>query len=505
MINFLVNTFLDGRIARIEDHYKDTSAKTENTLKSLLRYGKETEYGKKHGMDHMSDYARFAAGMPINTYETIKADVQRMMEGGQNILWPSQITWFAKTSGTAEDKSKFIPVSKETLETCHYRGGKDILTIYRMWRPESNLFTGKGLILGGSHNIHAINQNCRYGDLSAVLIENISPLADYFRVPSKKTALMDVWEEKMERLMEETMHQNITNISGVPSWMLVLMNRMLEKSGKNHIHEIWPNLQLFIHGAVSFEPYREQFSRLFPKPEMMYLETYNASEGFFAIQDRMQAQDMLLFLDYGIFYEFVPAEEADNPIHVISLEDVEIGRNYAMVITTNSGLWRYLIGDTVRFTSKSPYRIKITGRTKHFINAFGEELMIENAEKGLLEACRESGAQIAEYTAAPIFMNGKEAGAHEWVIEFTSAPNDITTFGKSLDSALKKLNSDYEAKRTGSMTLREPIIHTVPQGTFAEWMKTRNKLGGQNKVPRLNNERRYVEELMEISGIKLPR
>ena len=503
MLNFFVNTFLDSRIYRIEGHYKNPSAKAEQTLKTLLRYGRQTEYGKKHGMNRMFRYEHFAGGLPINNYETVKADIQRMMEGHQNILWPTRINWFAKTSGTAEDKSKFIPVSKEALVNCHYRAGKDILTLYRMNRPDSDLFRGKGLILGGSHNIHALNKNCRYGDLSAVLIENISPVADYFRVPSKRTALMDVWEEKIERLMAETIHENVTNISGVPSWMLVLMNRILEKTGKSNMHEVWPNLRLFIHGAVSFDPYRNQFAKLFPHPEMTYLETYNASEGFFGIQDIAGSGDMLLFLDYGIFYEFVPAEEAENPTHIIPLEDVEVGRNYAMIISTNSGLWRYMIGDTIRFTSKEPYRIKVTGRTKHFINAFGEELMIENAEKGLVEACQKTGALIAEYTAAPLFMDGNKAGAHEWIIEFSKAPDDIQQFGSQLDTELKKLNSDYEAKRTGSMTLQSPIIHSVRPGTFALWMKNRNKLGGQNKVPRLSNDRRYVDELLDMTGIKI--
>ncbi|MCG9912116.1 MAG: GH3 auxin-responsive promoter family protein [Flavobacteriales bacterium] len=501
MLNFLVNRFLDRRIYRIEEHYQNPGKKTEETFRTLIRYGKQTQYGKKHGFSKIFNYTQFASQTPINDYETLKGDILRMMQGEQNLLWPTKINWFAKTSGTAEDKSKFIPVSKEALVNCHYRAGKDILTMYRMLRPESSLFKGKGLILGGSHSIHDINKDCRYGDLSAILIQNISPFANHFRVPSKQTALLGIWEEKLERLMQETLNKNITNLSGVPSWMLVLMNKMLEHTGKQNIHEIWPDLRLFIHGAVSFEPYREQFKKLFPHPDMMYLETYNASEGFFGIQDLPGNNDMLLFLDYGIFYEFVPAEEAENPTKVIPLEEVEIGRNYAMIISTNSGLWRYMIGDTIKFTSKAPYRIRITGRTKHFINAFGEELMIENADKALHEACLQTGAAIREYTAAPVYMDNQMGGAHEWLIEFEKEPQSLELFGLVLDSTLKKLNSDYEAKRTGDYTLRMPQIHILPKGTFDQWLKAKNKLGGQHKVPRLSNSRTYVEEIIHISGI----
>lgn len=500
MLNFLVNSFLDSRIHRLEEHYLKPELKAENTLKMLLRYGKQTQYGKKRGLAQAYTYEQFVRSIPVNTYETLKGDIQRMMQGEQNLLWPTRINWFAKTSGSAEDKSKFIPVSKEALVNCHYKAGKDILTVFRANRPNTDLFHGKGLILGGSHKIHDINKECRYGDLSAVLIQNISPFANHFRVPSKKTALMDVWEEKIDRLMEETMHRDITNLSGVPSWMLVLMNRMLEVSGKQHIHELWPNLRLFIHGAVSFDPYREQFHKLFPHPDMTYLETYNASEGFFGIQDRVGQNDLLLFLDYGIYYEFVAAEEAENPTHIVRLEDVEVGKNYAMIITTNSGLWRYMIGDTVKFTSKAPYRIKITGRTKHFINAFGEELMIENADKALSEACLRTGASIREYTAAPVFMQNKNGGAHEWLIEFDQNPGNEDEFAQVLDNTLKQLNSDYEAKRTGNMTLRFPKIRILPRGTFEKWLKSKNKLGGQHKVPRLSNERKYVDEIISITG-----
>lgn len=496
MLHFLVNRFLDSRIHRLDDHYRNSERKTEATLKMLLRYGKQTNYGKKRGLSQAYSYEKFVQCIPVNTYDSLKGDIDRMMHGEQNLLWPTKINWFAKTSGSAEDKSKFIPVSKEALVNCHYKAGKDILTIFRANRPQSDLFKGKGLILGGSHKIHDINSDCHYGDLSAILIQNISPFANHFRVPSKETALLGVWEEKIERLMAETLHRNITNISGVPSWMLVLMNRMLEQTGKGNIHEIWPNLRLFIHGAVSFEPYREPFSNLFPHPEMTYLETYNASEGFFGITDRAGADDMLLFLDYGIFYEFVPAEEYENPTNIIRLEDVEIGKNYAMIITTNSGLWRYMIGDTVKFTSKAPYRIKISGRTKHFINAFGEELMIENAEKAMQQACLKTQANIREYTAAPIFMKNTNGGGHEWLIEFDRSPNNMDEFALVLDNTLKQLNSDYEAKRTGNMTLQFPRVHVLPKGTFERWLKSKDKLGGQHKVPRLSNERKYVDEIL---------
>lgn len=481
-------------------HYSDPLTIQKEVFTELMGYVSATKFGTEFSLAKDDSYSDFSDKLPVQTYDSLKPYINRMLNGEKDVLCPGFIGWFAKTSGSAEDKSKFIPVTKKAMNECHFRAGQDVLSLYVTQNPDSKLFRGKGLILGGAHKINEFNNNIRYGDLSAVLIENITLAAELFRVPGKEIALMDNWELKIDKLINETLKVNITNISGVPSWMLVLMKHMLARTGKQHIHEIWPNLELFIHGAVSFEPYRAQFAKLFPSPQMCYMETYNASEGFFGIQDRQDADDMLLMLDYGIYYEFVPVEEAHNPVHVVNLENVETDRNYAMIITTSSGLWRYMIGDTVKFTSTDPFRIRITGRTKHFINAFGEELVIENAEKALREACLATDAEIRDFTAAPIYISDDAGGAHEWLIEFESYPRDPDYFAKVLDDTLKKLNSDYEAKRAGNMTLRFPRIKILPKGTFDKWLKSKNKLGGQHKVPRLSNERKYVDEILRISG-----
>ncbi|HPF93205.1 MAG TPA: GH3 auxin-responsive promoter family protein, partial [Tenuifilaceae bacterium] len=395
--------------------------------------------------------------------------------------------------------SKFIPVSYEALEECHFRGGKDILALYTDLYPETNIFSGKGLTLGGSHQVDKFNNQSYYGDLSAILIENIPWWADFIRTPSQKVALIPEWEVKLEMLTKEALKENVTNLAGVPSWNLVMIRHILDYTGKSNLLEIWPNLELFTHGGVSFTPYREQFQKLIPSPGMHYLETYNASEGFFAIQDNPCSNDMLLMLDYGIFYEFIPLDELASPSpHALTIADVEVGKNYALVITTNSGLWRYLIGDTVTFTSTFPHKIKISGRTKHFINAFGEEVIIENAERALKVACEKTGALINEYTAAPIYMGDNAKGAHEWLIEFEVEPADLKFFTAALDNALCSINSDYEAKRYKGITLMEPTVHALKPGTFFRWMRERGKLGGQNKVPRLSNTRDYVDSILEL-------
>ena len=415
------------------------------------------------------------------------------------MLWPSEIKWFAKSSGTTNDRSKFIPVSEESLEECHYKGGKDLLSIYCNNRPETKIFTGKCLVLGGSSQINQLNADSSYGDLSAVLIKNLPFWAEFYRTPEQSITLMENFEEKVEKIARATLEVNVTNISGVPTWNVVLAKRILELSGKSNLLEVWPNLELYFHGAVNFTPYREQFKELIPSDQMYYLETYNASEGFFGIQDLPNSEEMLLMLDYGIYYEFLPMEHLgeENP-KTLSLDEVELEKNYALIISTNAGLWRYMIGDTIKFTSLSPYRIKITGRTKHFINAFGEELIIDNAEKALAKACAETKCSIRDYTACPIYFKGNEAGAHEWIIEFEKSPKDLERFGELLDQELRALNSDYDAKRYKDMALRKPQIHQAPEGTFYQWMKTRGKLGGQHKVPRLANERRYVEEILAL-------
>jgi hypothetical protein len=422
-----------------------------------------------------------------------------MLSGEHNVLWPSEIKWFAKSSGTTNDRSKFIPVSEESLEECHFKGGKDLLSMYCNNRPDTRIFTGKCLVLGGSHQINQLNADSCLGDLSAVLIKNLPFWAEFYRTPDMSIALMDNFEEKVEKMARATIDVNVTNISGVPTWNIVLAKRILEITGKDNLLEVWPNLEFYFHGAVNFNPYREQFKKLIPSDDMYYLETYNASEGFFGIQDQSDSEEMLLMLDYGIYYEFLPMEDLhkENP-KTLRLDEVELHKNYALIISTNAGLWRYMIGDTIKFTSLSPHRIQITGRTKHFINAFGEELIIDNAEKGLAKACKETGAIIRDYTACPIYFQGNDAGGHEWIIEFEKKPDDPERFTDLMDQTLREINSDYDAKRYLDMALGRPLVHLAPDGTFYEWMKSRGKLGGQHKVPRLANDRGYVEEILKM-------
>ncbi len=465
----------------------------------LINDAVATEWGKKYDYRSIENINQFKERVPVQNYDTLKPYIEKMLNGEQNVLWPSEIKWFAKSSGTTSDRSKFIPVSEESLEDCHFRGGKDMLAIYCNNRPDAKMFTGKSLVLGGSHQINQLSPDSYYGDLSAVIIKNLPFWAEMLRTPGMSIALMDNYEEKIVKMAEATLGENVTNIAGVPTWTIVLAKRILEITGKSNLMEVWPNLELYVHGAVNFEPYREQFKRLIDNPNMYYLETYNASEGFFGIQDRSDSSDLLLMLDYGIFYEFIPMEEVDKEFpDTISLSEVELGKNYAMVISTNAGLWRYMIGDTVTFTTKNPYRLKITGRTKHFINAFGEEVIIDNAEKALNKACAETNAQIKDYTACPIYFCGDEMGAHEWIIEFEKKPKEFERFIDILDNTLREVNSDYDAKRFKDMALRRPKVHMAPNNLFYNWLKAKGKLGGQHKVPRLANERKYMDELLEM-------
>lgn len=470
----------------------------KKVFQSLIEKGKGTEWGKKYDYASIKTPQDFSSRVPVSPYESLFPYIDRMMKGEQNVLWPTQINWFSKSSGTTNAKSKFIPVSKESLQECHYKGGKDLLALYFTAFPESKLFDGKGLAIGGTYYDNPARKNSYYGDISAVIMGNLPPWAQYARTPDLKTAIMDEWEAKIQRIAEKTINQNVTNIAGVPTWTIVLLEKILEMTGKKNMLEVWPNFEAFYHGAVSFTPYRGVFKKFFPDPKVLYIETYNASEGFFGMQDRLHADDMLLMLDYGIFYEFIPAEEADseNP-KILQLHEVEVGKNYALIISTNGGLWRYKIGDTVKFTSLSPYRIKVSGRTKHFINAFGEEMIIENAETAITEASAKTGAIISEYTAAPIYLDTKSKGGHEWLIEFTSPPSDIDLFTDILDAKLKEINSDYEAKRYKDLALQKPVVRIIPEGTFYNWMKRRGKLGGQNKVPRLSNSREYVDDIIK--------
>ncbi|MCK9203964.1 MAG: GH3 auxin-responsive promoter family protein [Bacteroidales bacterium] len=498
LINSLVSWVMKKRIHQIELFMQYPHEVQSEWFHKLLGNAKNTEWGRKYDFKSIQNPEQFRNRIPVQKYESIKKSVDRLRRGEQNIMWPSEIKWFAKSSGTTNDKSKFIPVSQEALEECHFKGGKDMLSIYCNNHPETKLFDGKAIAMGGSHQITEVNNEsyCQ-GDLSAILIQNLPTWVEFLRTPNLSIALMDEWESKIEMMATETILHDVTNISGVPSWTLLLFKRILEITGKKNLLEIWPNFELFIHGGVSFFPYQEQFRQILPSEKVNYLETYNASEGFFGIQDRDKADDMLLMLDYGIYYEFIPVDMLDSDFpQACTLGETDLQTNYAMLITTNAGLWRYMIGDTIRFTSNSPYRIKITGRTKNFINAFGEELIIDNAEKAIAVACERSHAIVTEYTAAPVYLEGNKKGAHEWLIEFEKPPADLSFFTSTLDNALKSLNSDYEAKRYHGLLLEEPRIHIMPPGAFYNWMKSRGKLGGQHKVPRLSNNRKYIEEIL---------
>jgi hypothetical protein len=498
IINSIISWFLKKRKHQIELFLKYPNDVQEEVLIKLLNTAKNTEFGKKHHFSAIENHKDFANNVPIQKYETFEPWIERCRKGEQNLFWPTPIKWFAKSSGTTNAKSKFIPVSEDALENCHMKAGKDMLCLYINNNPNTQLFTGKGLRLGGSSEVYKDN-NSYFGDLSAIITENLPFWADFSSAPSQEVALMAEWESKMEAIIDETVKENITSLVGVPSWMLVLLNRVLEKTGKANILEVWPNLEVYFHGGVNFNPYREQYKKLIPKKDFKYFETYNASEGFFALQDINNSKELLLMLDYGIYYEFIPMSEYNGEnSQTIPLSNVKTGLDYALIITTNGGLWRYLIGDTIRFTSLNPYRIKITGRTKHYINVFGEELNIENVEDALKLACDKTKATITDYTVGPIFMDGKEKGGHEWIIEFKNAPENLSYFTALLDNALKSINSDYEAKRYKNMTLELPKIHSAKKGLFYSWLQKKGKLGGQNKVPRLSNSRSFVEELLTL-------
>ena len=499
IVNSFLNWYMKKRMHQIELFMKYPDEVQEEWFFSLINDASNTEWGKKYNYRSIENIHQFKERIPVQSYDSLKPYIEKMLAGEQNILWPSEIKWFAKSSGTTNDRSKFIPVSEESLEECHFKGGKDMLAIYCNNRPDAKMFTGKSLVLGGSHQINQLSPDSFYGDLSAVIIKNLPFWAEMLRTPDMSIALMDNYEEKIEKMARATIEVNVTNIAGVPTWTIVLAKRILEITGKQNLIEVWPHLELYVHGAVNFEPYREQFKKLIPNADMYYLETYNASEGFFGIQDQSDSSDLLLMLDYGIYYEFIPMEEVDKEFpNTLSLNEVEIEKNYAIVISTNAGLWRYMIGDTVKFTSLNPYRLKITGRTKHFINAFGEEVIIDNAEKALNKACADTNAQIRDYTACPIYFKGDEAGAHEWIIEFEKKPKEFERFIDILDNTLREVNSDYDAKRFKDMALKRPKVHQAPDGTFYQWLKKKGKLGGQHKVPRLANERKYVDEILEI-------
>jgi len=499
ILNSIFTWIMKKRIHQIELFKKYPHEVQEEWFQSLISTAQATEWGKKFGYESILTPEIYKNRVPLQDYNSLKPYIDRMLKGEQNILWPSEIKWFAKSSGTTSDRSKFIPVSKEALEDCHYQGGKDMLTVYCYNRPDTRIMTGKTVVLGGSSQIININSNAYQGDLSSIIIRNLPFWAEYSRTPSMEVTLNPNFEEKIESVAQITCKENVTNLSGVPTWNIVLAKRILEITGKSNLLEVWPNLEFYSHGGVSFRPYREQFKKLIPSDSMYYLENYNASEGYFALQDQPDSEDLLLMLDYGIYYEFLPIENLhdENP-RTLCLHEVELNKNYALVISTNAGLWRYMVGDTIKFVNLSPYRIQITGRTKQYINTFGEELIVDNADQAINFACGQTEAIVKDYTAGPVYFSEGKSGAHEWMIEFEKQPGDFKRFCEILDSRLRELNSDYDAKRFKDLALGFPLIHNVPDGTFYKWMKERGKLGGQNKVPRLANERTYLDAIAKL-------
>ncbi len=496
-----VSFAFSSRLHKIESFAGKAFEIQDKQLQSLLNTLRHTQWGKTHGGHEITDYQSFSKCMPVVSYEDLHASVEQMMNGEKSVLWTSSVHWYARSSGTTNSRSKHIPVTKEILKKCHYRGGLDSVALYLRNHPESRFFSKKGLILGGSHSPSALNKCAHCGDLSAVLLQNLNPLVNLIRVPDKSIILMDEWEEKIKAIVENTYKKDVGSLSGIPSWMLTLIKEILKKTGKETLNEVWPNLEVFFHGGIKFEPYRDQYNKLIPSEKMHYMETYNASEGFFGIQDDPSDESLLLMLDYGIFYEFIPIKELHTSEHppIVPLEGVRVNENYAVIITTAGGLWRYNIGDTIRFTSVSPYKFIITGRTKHFINSFGEELMVDNAEKGIQKACAQTQGVVKAYTAAPLFLLDQAKGRHQWLIEFEEQPGSLENFTNKLDSALQALNSDYAAKRYKAIALQKPEIIIARQNLFYDWLKKNGKLGGQHKVPCLSNNREIIEELLEMN------
>lgn len=494
-----VQLYLTPRQHTLDKHFSEPLELQQSMFSHLLEEGRKTEYGQAHRLDQVNDYESFVRQIPLNTYEELKGEIDRMRHGESNVLWPGSVRWYAKSSGTTNDKSKFIPVSKEGLRSMHYQGGHDACAFYFRQNPKSRIFDGKGLILGGSHAPNYNLPHSLVGDLSAILMENLNPMIGFFRVPKKSVALMADFETKRDIIARTCQHENITNLSGVPSWMLSVLVHMLQISGKDSVEQLWPNLEVFFHGGIAFTPYRKQYEEIIRKADMHYVETYNASEGFFGVQNDPADKAMLLMLDYGTFYEFIPMDEygKENPT-VVPLSQVKTGVNYAMVITTTCGLWRYIIGDTVMFTQTNPYKFIITGRTKYFINAFGEELIQDNTEQALDHVCRQTGAKVSEYTVAPVNMDSEAHCRHQWIVEFAQEPDNLEAFADLLDQRLQQLNSDYEAKRDKNITMQRLELIKAPAGLFNQWLKSKGKLGGQHKVPRLSNSRDFIEELLKM-------
>lgn len=499
-VDAIFSWIIKKRIDQIE-HFTLNPIETQKEVwDSILEKAKHTEFGSKYDFSHTSSYREFSSNIPLHTYEDLYPYIEKSIEGSENVLWPGKIQWFSKSSGTTNSKSKLIPVSQEAIQECHYKGGKDLLSIYYHNNPGAKLFSGKHLILGGNTSINQLNENSYFGDLSAIIVKNLPFWAEIRRTPNRSITLMENWEEKILKMAQSALNQDVKIIAGVPSWMLVLLNKIKEVSGGKTINQIWPNLELYMHGGVNFTPYESQFKKLIDAPSLKYYQTYNASEGFFSLQNENKSDDMLLMLDYGIFYEFIPMDKFDGTNSTcIGLEDVELNKSYALVISTNGGLWRYLVGDTIKFTSLRPFKIKVTGRTKHFINAFGEELIIENADQAIAEACKQTNSDFKEYTVAPVYLANQKNGGHEWAIEFMNPPKDKAQFVEILDNKLKSLNSDYEAKRQDNMIMKLPILHTLPINSFDKWLTKNGKLGGQSKIQRLSNNRDFIEDILSTN------
>ena len=499
MLNGLVSWVLRKRITQIREWMEHPDTWQEKVLIQQISKAKDTEWGKKFDYKSIKSIDDFKLRVPVSEYDSFLPYINRIMKGEQNILWNEQIKWFSKSSGTTAEKSKFIPVSENSIENCHYRGVIDMMAAYCIENENTNIFSGKGLIVGGSHQINSFNENSKYGDLSAILMQNMSMWAQWYRTPDLSIALMDDWEKKIEALVQSTVHENVTNISGVPTWTIVLIKRLFELSGKNNLKDVWPELELYMHGGVSFSPYREQFKNLIRFSEMNYYQSYNASEGYFAFQFGKHDDDMLLHMNTGIFYEFMPMSEygKENP-RTLQLHEVKPKENYALIISNSSGMWRYLIGDTIQFTSVAPYKIIVSGRVKHYINAFGEEVMVDNADRAIGVATQQTNSVVRDYTVAPVYLSIQSKGCHQWLIEFENPPADLALFTKILDDTLRAVNSDYDAKRNGDIAVLQPQIKILPDGTFHRWLKQKGKLGGQHKVPRLSNNREFVEEILEM-------
>jgi len=499
IINSLLGWYFKRRLQSFNYAIQNSDSIQKDLIINLLKEARDTDFGRQFDFKSITTYEQFAKEIPIHSYEDLAPKIEQMLQGSQNILWPSEITWFAKSSGTTDSKSKFIPVSFEILENCHFQGGRDALTLFMNQHPESKIFDGKGLLIGGSNSVNPLNENSFYGDLSAVMMKHLPIWASLLKTPTESVALLGDWEKKLDMMVKETVNENVTSISGVPTWTLVLFERMLETTGKANMLEVWPNLELYIHGGVNFAPYREQFKKFLPSDKVTYLETYNASEGFFGVQTDPNSRLLTLLPHYSVFYEFIPMSEFGGPNQkVLPLWQVEPGVNYAVVITTQSGLWRYIIGDTIQFETIKPYRFHITGRTKLFINAFGEELMIDNADTAIEYACSQTNALLRDYSAAPVYLTDPDNAGHQWLVEFESEPDSLEEFRKLLDSKLKELNSDYEAKRHKDIALKMPLVQSIPKGTFEKWLKSKGKLGGQNKIPRLSNNRIIMDEILAL-------